>query len=135
MNNVKYLQIPYQHLGRSFKGCDCLGLVSLFYAVEFNTDLPEYTDYAQNWYVEDARRITRSYTKFGFNKVGTAPEYGDILLLNQAGYPKHLGVVVDRGNFLHTLESGTCCHSYQQGEFSSAIHSCYRYKKDITPCR
>lgn len=131
MNTIKYLQIPHQHLGRTFKGCDCLGTVQLFYLHELNTVLPEYIGYEKTWYLTDAVNVMKLFTTFGFKKVKTEPEYGDILLINQSGYPKHLGVVIDKGDFLHTLESGTCCHSYQHGEFAGLIHSCYRYKKGI----
>jgi cell wall-associated NlpC family hydrolase len=135
MNYIKYLQIPFHHLGRDFKGCDCFGLVRLFYREEFNITLPDYTDYEENWHLLDARRITKSYTKFGFSKKKDAPQYGDVLLLDEAGYPKHLGVVVAGGYFLHTTQSGTCCHSYKAGEYSQAIHSVFRFKKGLPPCR
>lgn len=127
MNLISYLKIPYKHLGRDRKGCDCLGLVKLFYLQEFKIELPEYTDYEINWYLSDALRVTKSYKRFGFEKV-TNPEYGDILLLNQSGYPKHLGVVINDGCVLHTTDSGTCCHTYLQGEYYKAIHSIFRYK-------
>lgn len=133
MNLISYLKIPHQHLGRVTQGCDCLGLVTLFYKQEFNITLPEYLGYETNWYITDAVNVMKLFTNFGFKKVKAEPEYGDVLLISQARYLKHLGVVVDKGDFLHTLESGTCCHSYKQGEFSGLIHSCYRFKKGL-PC-
>lgn len=128
MNNIKYLQIPHLHLGRDFKGCDCLGLVRLFYKEEFNITLPDYTDYEENWHLKDALLITKSYKKCGFTRVKDSPRYGDVLLLRESGYLKHLGVVVKDSCFLHTTDSGTCCHSFKQGTYSQVIYSLYRYK-------
>ena len=131
MNNIKYLQIPHLHLGRDFKGCDCLGLVRLFYLTEFNISLPDYTDYEENWHLKDALRITKNYKKCGFTRVKDFPVYGDVLLLNESGYPKHLGICTGNGNFLHTTDSGTCCHSYKMGMYFQSIHSVYRFKKGL----
>lgn len=128
MNNVKYLQIPYKYLGRDFKGCDCLGLVQLFYKTEFNLTLPEYINYEEQWYLKDALRITKAYKKMGFVKTKDTPKFGDVLLLRESGYLKHLGVVIDLGCFLHTTDAGTACTSYRQGEYSMLIHSVYRHK-------
>lgn len=134
MKYLQYLKIPFKHLGRDSKGCDCLGLVQIFYRYEFGVTLPDYTDYVENWHLIDARRISKSYTKFGFVKKQGPPQYGDVLLLSDGGYPKHLGVVVEGGYFLHTTHAGTCCHSYVMGEYARAIHSIFRFKKELVPC-
>ena len=39
---AKYVGIRYQSRGRSFDGCDCYGLVRLFYQAELGIELPEY---------------------------------------------------------------------------------------------
>lgn len=135
MKYINYLSIPHKHLGRDFTGCDCFGLIRLFYQEEFKIQLPDYQDYQQDWHLSDAKYIIRSYSKAGFKKVKDQPRYGDVLLLNEAGYPKHLGVVIEGGSFLHTLISGTCCHSYMQREYLGKIHSVYRYKKGLPSCK
>lgn len=131
MKYINYLKIPFKHLGRDKKGCDCLGLIRLFYTQEFNIELPDYQDYEENWHLQDARQISKSYTKFGFVKKHGPPQYGDILLLNDAGYPKHLGVVISDSDFLHTTQTGTCCHSYKFGMYYGTIHSIYRFRKGL----
>lgn len=137
MNLIKYLKIPHRHLGRDFKGCDCFGLVRLFYQQEFGIELPDYQEYQPDWHLSDARKILRLYTQFGFSEISlSAPNLlpGDILLLNETGYPKHLGVVVERGSFLHVLTNGAACHSWQQGHYRDKIHSAFRYDKGL-PCK
>lgn len=130
MNYVKYLSIPNKHLGADFSGCDCFGLVKLIYKNEFNVTLPDCDDYAKNWELTDAKKILRLYTKFGFKKVPDT-KFGDVILINESNYPKHLGVVINDGYFLHTLESGTFCHSYLVGVYSQIIHSVFRYKRGL----
>lgn len=131
MKYLKYLKVPYKHLGRDFSGCDCLGLVTLFYKNEFGIELPAYTGYEPQWYLSDATQISRLYKRFGFTKVKLPLCKGDVLLLNEAGSPKHLAVVIEGGYMLHTVESGTCCQLYTQGIYSTLIHSAYRYTKGI----
>ena len=135
MKYINYLKIKHLHLGRTFKGCDCFGLIRLFYQEEFQIELPDYPEYEEQWHLQDAKLIMKSYVKFGFKKVTSTPQYGDILLLNEAGFPKHLAVVVENGYMLHTLSAGTFCHSYTQREYLGAIHSIYRFKKGLPHAR
>lgn len=127
---LKYLNIPFKHLGRDFAGCDCFGLVQLFYNQEFNLKLPEYADYQESWHLLDAKLILKLYTKFGFTRIKDSEyKFGDVLILNENNYPKHLGIVIGGGNFIHTLQNGTACHSYLNYQYFNKIHSAYRHKK------
>ena len=44
----KYIGIPYQSKGRSFEGCDCYGLLQLFYAKELKVSLLAYAETYSN---------------------------------------------------------------------------------------
>lgn len=125
MSHVKYLSIPYKHLGRSFAGCDCLGLVALVYKEELGIDIP-IIEYNKNWYVSDARKIIRLYSKFGFSKITDTINRFDVLLLEEYNYPKHLAIALDEEYMIHTTEYGTLCETFLQGKWYNKIHSIYR---------
>jgi cell wall-associated NlpC family hydrolase len=80
----KYLSIPYIESGRTFEGCDCWGLVSLYYREELNIPLAEYV-------VADS-----------FSQVQNI-EANDILLFNNGC--AHVGVAISDTEFLHMLEN------------------------------
>lgn len=129
MDYIEYLKIPYKHLGRDFTGVDCLGLIVLVYKHEFGIELRDYQSYEKTWYLSDARQIIKHYKNFGFEKTDKF-QVGNVLLLNECGYPKHLGICLSTpGYFLHTLESGTACHSYASGFYFDKVHSIYTYKE------
>ena len=124
MSYLAYLKIPHKHLGRDCKGCDCLGLILLFYKNSLNIALPDYTDYEEHWHLTDAKKVIRLYSSFGFTKTNTVNKY-DIILINESGYPKHLAIVLDESYMLHTIEAGTICSEYRQGFWADKIHSVY----------
>lgn len=128
MNHIKYLKIPYLHRGCSFEGCDCLGLVRLFYKEEMGILLKD-TEYEEDWYSAEPRRIIQNYKYWNFKKVADSPQIGDVLLIAEDEYPKHLGVVCQDGYFLHTLKAGTACHSYKQGYYLQKVQAIYRHKE------
>lgn len=123
---TKYLLIPYKSQGSDWKGCDCFGLVKLYYQTEFGIELKT-PDYASDWYKAEPKRIMKEYSKYGFKRVKEI-QPGDLLVLNDEGYPRHLGVVVSSENFLHTTIKGTACHSYVQGQWADKIAMILRYK-------
>lgn len=127
MDYVKYLQIPYQHLGRDTSGVDCYGLVKLFYQQEFGIVLEDLI-YNIDWYKEDPKYILNLYKKMGFIKT-TDLIYGNILVLKEGSFIKHLGVVLEDTNyFLHTTAKGTCCSKLNQGYWHDKVACVLRYK-------
>ena len=87
--NAQWIGIPWVRVGDSFDGCDCWGLVRLFYRDRLGIELPSLTEF-------DAMRgiWTRTAT----------PEYGNILLFRRSNGP-HVGIVVNECDMLHVDES------------------------------
>lgn len=131
MNYIDYLKIPYEPFGRSFKGCDCVGLVTLIYETELGITF-KLVDYSLDWYKDSPKLILSNYKKYKFKQVDCPQKY-DVLVLLEAGLPKHLGIVLDNGNFIHTTKVGTAVHSYVQGKYSQNIVTILRHVK-VNPC-
>lgn len=105
---IKYLSIPYKHLGSDFTGVDCLGLVRLFYKTELKIELPS-IEYSEDWYNTNPEFMLESYSKFGFVKTDKVKD-NCVVILKENGMYKHLGIVVKAPYILlHTNKSGTIC--------------------------
>jgi cell wall-associated NlpC family hydrolase len=126
MNLVKYLAIPYKPSESSFKGCDCFGLVKLWFETERGIAINT-PDYTHDWYKSEPKRISKEYSKYGFKRVKDIKP-GDVLVLIDEGFPRHLGIVISEESFLHTTVRGTACHSFVQGPWSDKISMVLRYK-------
>ena len=87
----KYIGIPYLSGGAGFDGCDCWGLVRLFYATEFNVMLPGYTDFS-----EGREPFIRTDNPKPYD-VGLIARDGEIL--------SHCVLLAGRRDLLHCLEN------------------------------
>jgi len=98
----KYIGIPYETKGVDVKGADCLGLLELIYKNELGITLPfnEHLETEDNLdVVGDA--INKEKTRWiKLDK----PEKYCAILLNIAGFPVHIGLVLDDNYMLHSLK-------------------------------
>ena len=109
MNLPRFVGIPYAVKGRSFDGCDCWGLLYLFYGVELGIVLPEYAlSFADEAELLEARRVISAEKGSAWQRV-EKPIVGDAVLMQTRGDLAHIGVYVGRGLMLHTrsgIDSG-----------------------------
>lgn len=124
----KYLGIPYKSKGRDFSGCDCWGLVVLFYKNEFNVDLPSY----DRWYVDVENLEVLDYTvtnnRATLYEEVKEPKYGDIVLFRIKGYVVHCGIVLNNNMFLHNFYgTNSCIESITSFKWNKRIDGFYRY--------
>ena len=124
----QYIGIPYENKGRNFNGCDCFGLVRLFYRNEYGSELPEVNDYLDASNGEDANKSLMN-NKAGYVKVPfESREAGDILLLRVNGLPTHLGIVINDKNMIHTMKGcESVVEDYSSYKWNNRIEGIYRW--------
>ena len=134
---IHYLKIRYQHLGRGWEAGDCFNLGLLFYRQEFGLELPDFTNYAEDWAAQGKDYFMRMYRDYGFVRVRDKEyAYGDVLFLTTRSQVSHIGIVVDpvQGYFIHTTKCGTAVHNYLVGEWASRVFGAVRYKEPLHAC-
>ena len=97
---VKYLSIPFEHLGDSWNSCDCYGLAKLFYKTELGVSLPE-KEYADDFEKYGFNTMERGLNEY-FYKVNS-PEKFCIVTFKKLGGKIccHMGIMLDETRFLH----------------------------------
>ena len=128
----KYIGIPFKNLGRDFDGCDCWGLVKLFYTNELGIELPEYyLDCDDTCGIAETveREISYKWVK------ENSPAWGRVvtfkgLLPDTPIMITHVGVAINSDFFLHTTNSGnSCLVRTNRGLWASKIEGYYTWKK------
>ncbi len=97
----KYLQIPFKDGGRDYSGCDCLGLVALFYKEIYGIELSkfEHSCYNIGAITEGFNDEVSEWVKID------SPEFGCIVAMNNiAKIPNavnHIGIYIGNNEVLH----------------------------------
>jgi murein DD-endopeptidase len=97
----QYIGIPYVAGGESFAGCDCWGIVQLWYRNELGITLGRPVDFAPP--AMRLRLTMDNYRAHGFDMVAppvNVYQPGDVLLLQHGAIPDNFAVVVDGGRIL-----------------------------------
>ena len=98
----RYIGIPYLDRGRGFDGCDCWGLVKLFYENEMDIPLPDFDVGREEWQKIDG--IVRSEKVWWKSVVIPTTPCVVVLKLDRRhiDWCTHLGVHIGDGWMLHT---------------------------------
>lgn len=135
----KYIGIPYKSKGRDpEEGIDCWGLVKIVYENEFGVDLPSYDEgYKDAHNRKDASKkigksLDQSIDDGNWKTIEMEDlKEGDILIIDIAGIPCHIGIYVGCGHVMHVREGTlTCIEDYESKQFAGKIRSGYRYIGD-----
>lgn len=94
MNLDKYRHIPYADHGRGFDGCDCWGLVRLFYREELRIELPSWSAAYPSADSVSAGHIATQAECFADWLKLAAPEIGAVGEFHIGGL-FHVGVCLD----------------------------------------
>lgn len=97
----RFLNLTYKNQGRDYSGCDCYGLVYLFYRDFLNKDIPEF-NLKYNSIRSQCENIEKC--RHEFHKV-TIPEKYDIILLKRANFRYHCGIYIKKNKMLHIAEN------------------------------
>ncbi|MBV48237.1 MAG: hypothetical protein CMN10_06710 [Roseobacter sp.] len=100
----RFAAIPFLAEGRGYEGCDCWGLVWLWYRDVLRIALPRYDGVA----VDDPRGIDRviRIAEADWTPVDT-PRDHDVVVMRAVGGSRadsHLGIVVETRKVMHTTE-------------------------------
>ena len=105
-SNIRIINIPFKKGGASYDGCDCIGLVYLYFNdilnIEFKNVLgfTEHSKYKANEFI--------NYVKSNHNKFKSVPineiKKNDVGIFKNKNLTIHCGVFVDRDYLLHTTE-------------------------------
>lgn len=128
----KYLGIPFKHRGRDEKGIDCYGLVVLLFERELGIKLFDVEGYNRQW---SDKNYFLSHYHIDWVKVGKLglKKY-DVLLFTDKEkevIPKHIGIYIEDGKFLHCLEHMPVGMSRLNNLWLPRFHSAYRHKNLI----
>ena len=107
----KFVGLPWERLGRTEKGVDCIGIVWLYLKAN-GIDVPD-TDglpIPKDWKKQDAERMLKGVLKYGDMTTLNRVEKFDIVLFSLSNMtrkmPDHIAVMVSHSHFLHITEYG-----------------------------
>lgn len=117
MEVAEYLPIPFVPNGRTKEGIDCWGLVVMLYADKYGIDLPSYDDVNGKEGDEVAAAVASEVMKAWTEIPAKDRQEGDVVVIRMMGLPWHVGIMLDRRNFVHayhrtgvSVESITAIH-------------------------
>lgn len=129
MDTSKYLTIPYKWDGRDWTGCDCYGLIMLFFKEEFGITLHDfyrgnYEDYISgNYSMIESSHVDWEEIELYELKLGDV-----VILYGRGGSPSHCGVMIDDSRMMHSCnEHG--CSIIRTSRIKNLLHSAYRHKE------
>lgn len=122
-----YVGLPYKATGRTRDGIDCWGLVRLIHKDQMGIDLPSF-DEALTVDIQEELIIKN---KENWNKV-TIEQAGDVVLFNFMGHPRHVGVLVRPGWFIHASEGQDVrIERLDNPKWAKRIEGIYRYNSAL----
>lgn len=121
-----YIGIPYRQNGHTHDGADCYGLCCLVLAEQFGITLP--LSCGRGSRADDLRAadaLRPIIPSVQVHQVEAIP--GDLVLMNIAGAPAHIGVYVGDGLILHVSEGHESCLERMSGpRLARRIEGMYR---------
>lgn len=101
-----FVGIPFKANGSDWDGCDCFGLVRLYYREKYGLDIPRLAFPEK---IEKSADIHHLLPK-NWHEVDV-PVVDDVLLLRPLtpAYPAHVGIYVGHNLMLHVTEGRTSC--------------------------
>lgn len=125
----KYIGIPFKDNGRDFNGCDCYGVVFLFYRDILGINLPDLTNDYNN--SSDYATIARLMARYHENWTPSGGQWGDVLVFRGVTPSRnrlHLGIYLESGKMLHTLSGAdSCIESYTSSLWRNRFQGAFHY--------
>lgn len=114
-----------KYIGRNYDTYNCFELVKEFYKDQFNLDLSNYWEGGKTPNRDEVESLVVS-NKGDFVRVDT-PEFGDIVVLKLYGLECHIGVCLNKSQFLHSARNiGSLMDRLER--YSKMIGGFYRHR-------
>lgn len=102
----RFIGIPYLPDGRGWSGCDCYGLLWLFFHSHFGIDLPlfegGFADATRDGRAKNAASLARGAEGSGWKPIDAPDRVGDAVLMRVGNDVCHVGVIIEPGMLLHS---------------------------------
>lgn len=123
---IKYLRIPFKIRGCDWDGCDCWGLVRLWYQHKLGIILPDESDGYSN--IKDSDEVGEVVRR-------NMPEWDRIeqpkknaVILFRPGITWHIGILLDESRMLHCSSGkGTTIERFMSPRWRTKIEGFYSY--------
>jgi cell wall-associated NlpC family hydrolase len=125
----KYVGIPFVDRGNSFSGCDCYGLIRLFYKTEYSIGIPEF-----NSSCKDTRRIFIDYMYQIARHWDLVDEckMGDVIAMaydpNHPNVVQHFAIYIGNDKILQALDK-IGVFICDISDYNRYVKGIYRWKK------
>ena len=106
MDMDRYFDIPFKENGRGPDGCDCWGLVSLFYKTEYGIDLQDMSGQYSGIRDAETIRALAEQERASWLEVNGERRPGDVVEIPLTRNHFHVGIVTPGGHILHIEEGG-----------------------------
>ena len=122
----KYMPIPYLYGGKYFDGCDCYGIIQLWYKMELNVDLSDFRRIGSTQY-ECGKEYLNGNSGVDFASVTDLQDHDVCILKSKM---PHVGIYFNKHIIHMTSKMGVLVQSISEKE--RHIISRHRYKYAIT---
>ena len=128
MDLSRFIGLPYQHRGSEYTGCDCYGMVRLFYRDVMNIEIPNYqTMYSNQFHKEECEGVINAVCGewLEVQDIG----FGSVLTFNILGAVSHVGVHIGDGDFVHSFNgTNSCIESIKDISWNKRLHKAYEWQ-------
>lgn len=125
----KYIGIPFKDGGRDSNGLDCWGLVRLIYKDEYNISLPSFNTHYST--VDDTERLEELISQYKEGWIeANSPDEGCVVLFKTMGSITHVGVLINKNQFLHINEgTNVTIESLDSTRWNKRVIGYYKYNE------
>jgi cell wall-associated NlpC family hydrolase len=123
-----FLQIPFQHRGRTMEGCDCYGYIRLWYQSRLGIQLWDIDkEYPKDWPQNGENLFIENYWR-QWVKVDK-PEKYDVIIFNLHHQADHTGIYLRRGRFTHMSKAGGVVAWLESSSWQGKVYGYYRHRQ------
>lgn len=127
---LKVMAVPFKDKGRDYEGLDCWGLCRLGFHEVYGVELPSYLDdYTDAGKTQESRLELSELIALKKRKWEQVTQYHpmDVALFTLGGMPVHVGLMIDKKNFLHCEKKiGTVIESLNSLMWERRLSGVYR---------